>query len=1365
MKHHLPNNKLKFAPVFIFVFASLLLCVFWNPNLALAFSGAGSGTGGDPYIITTCTQLQEMKDALSATYQLGNDFDCTGFDPQSNGKGFIPVGTAGTPFTGTLDGNSKTISNFLINRPLENDVGLFGYVSAANVHSFTIGGSVTGKMSTGGVIGRMAGVATIDGVTSDIDVVSDGSNTLGNGTGGLIGYVVVSSNLTTITNNTVTGNITVTTGGAAKYIGGISGCIASDNVVFSGNIVSGNLTVTSNIASEIGGLLGDLYGTEISSSSFSGDMIVDGGSGLVDWIGGLAGRAYAEMEMTDSFFSGDLDILTQSRVEAVGGLLGESMEPTNVTTSYFSGNFTIDIDSYTDYGVGGLVGWYSYGGTISDSYFEGIMTVDAAEGLYDGVGGLVGYAEDIVTISSSYFDGTFYGTGGLAEYGVGGLAGYLYYGGTIENSYFAGTLTIDVTGDIYEGIGGLVGSIDDALYINSSYFEGTLSATTDDYIDYGIGGLIGWGEYGGEINDSHFKGDISVISTYDNIYGIGGLIGQTDAVMDVDSSYFRGNIEVTSADAVIAAGGLAGYYYYAGTITNSYAAGSITAHAGADDAERIGGLVGYADDVLAISDSFAFMDISATSDDYAVESIGGLVGESGYPATIDMSWAGGSLTADAGGSVSYVGGLVGREVDSLGISNSFGVYDFSLTSGTSSVTNVGAVFGGGVTATFSNSYYDGTASSPYICTGVDNPDPAGCTTNAGSSFFKNSSTGSLFGAWDFVGTWLTHLLFFPTLIDPALQVEPIVTTGPASNIDDVSATLEGSIEDEGVIPVTERGFEYGISTGVYDDTVSEAVAGTGDYDLDISGLTCATTYYYRAYASHEFGADYGDEETFDTDACAPGTQTLTVAKAGAGDGTITSSPAGINCGVDCSEAYADSTVVTLTATAAGGSTFIGWSGDCAGVSTCDVTMDGTKSATATFDLIPEEEEDGGSGGGGYYIPPSLPVTPISPTPPTYTSPPSTPGGSSTPPDSSSPPSADTDNPGEVLPPVPVGSSDTPTPPAVEAPGNGIVEAINSTTRTTREFSKTPVAQNLTRAVIVVPLAASTILLLTALAAGVPLLNLLSYFFFFIPQFFRWRRTPRPWGSVYDSVTKRPIPFAKVDILSTEKRRLESTITDAQGRYGFLVSGEALSSHGRQIALAAHQSNYTFPSAEHPTANEQILYPHIYQGGLVYENDLTANFDLPMDPLKHLRNPLPYFGILSIGANNILTSLSNVLFFAGMVFGLTSYALDPRPVNLIPVAIILFTAILRAIGFKLKSFGLVKDKATGAPLPFSLVALYNRNGERVNFTVSDEKGRYFLLAPKGKYTLRVYTPANVSPVRQIEKNMSLNKGWLSEPVAI
>ncbi len=80
----------------------------------------------------------------------------------------------------------------------------------------------------------------------------------------------------------------------------------------------------------------------------------------------------------------------------------------------------------------------------------------------------------------------------------------------------------------------------------------------------------------------------------------------------------------------------------------------------------------------------------------------------------------------------------------------------------------------------------------------------------------------------------------------------------------------------------------------------------------------------------------------------PGNYTLTVTKAGAGSGTVTSTPSGINCGGTCSASYSNGTSVTLTATAASGSAFAGWSGACSGTGACTVSMTAARSVTATF---------------------------------------------------------------------------------------------------------------------------------------------------------------------------------------------------------------------------------------------------------------------------------------------------------------------------------------------------------------------------------------------------------------------------------
>jgi subtilisin family serine protease len=80
--------------------------------------------------------------------------------------------------------------------------------------------------------------------------------------------------------------------------------------------------------------------------------------------------------------------------------------------------------------------------------------------------------------------------------------------------------------------------------------------------------------------------------------------------------------------------------------------------------------------------------------------------------------------------------------------------------------------------------------------------------------------------------------------------------------------------------------------------------------------------------------------------------TLTVTKTSSGDGTVTSTPTGITCGVDCSGDYAGGTSVTLTAAADTGSTFVGFSGGgCSGTGPCTVIVNADTTVTATYSKI------------------------------------------------------------------------------------------------------------------------------------------------------------------------------------------------------------------------------------------------------------------------------------------------------------------------------------------------------------------------------------------------------------------------------
>ncbi|MBX3324742.1 MAG: hypothetical protein U0223_00255 [Nitrospira sp.] len=77
--------------------------------------------------------------------------------------------------------------------------------------------------------------------------------------------------------------------------------------------------------------------------------------------------------------------------------------------------------------------------------------------------------------------------------------------------------------------------------------------------------------------------------------------------------------------------------------------------------------------------------------------------------------------------------------------------------------------------------------------------------------------------------------------------------------------------------------------------------------------------------------------------------TLTVVKSGTGSGTITSAPAGADCGTTCTLEVAPGTAVTLTATPTTGNSVAGWGDACTTASaTCAVTVTADRTVTVSF---------------------------------------------------------------------------------------------------------------------------------------------------------------------------------------------------------------------------------------------------------------------------------------------------------------------------------------------------------------------------------------------------------------------------------
>lgn len=185
---------------------------------------------------------------------------------------------------------------------------------------------------------------------------------------------------------------------------------------------------------------------------------------------------------------------------------------------------------------------------------------------------------------------------------------------------------------------------------------------------------------------------------------------------------------------------------------------------------------------------------------------------------------------------------------------------------------------------------------------------------------------------------------------------PAITQAPAT----LAASGTAAVQFQTVSGATSYLVEWATDPGFAGAQSTETSGGSANIQLTASGR-----HYVRVRARNRFGLG-GPSATRTIDVLTD--VQLTVNGAGSGNGTVTSTPPGISCTIatgstsnDCTETYAQGTMVTLSASAANGSAFAGWSGACTG-SSCQVEMTAARTVTSTFNstimvsLVPNAAE-------------------------------------------------------------------------------------------------------------------------------------------------------------------------------------------------------------------------------------------------------------------------------------------------------------------------------------------------------------------------------------------------------------------------
>jgi hypothetical protein len=528
--------------------------------------------------------LHAVRYNLDGSYILMNDLDSTtaGYavlaGPIANGgKGWQPIGYrnwdgqqwTGEGFGGTFDGQGYEIRDLFINRPDENEVGLFGSVDEGGIikNISVMNADVTGNDGVGGLLG-MNWYGTVSDSYSTGSVTGNGKDD--EGVGGLLGmnwYGIV-------TNSYSSGSVT-----GESFTGGLVGGNLGGTVTNSYS--SGNVTGNE----DVGGLVGmNMYGT-VSDSYSTGSATGNGG------VGGLVG-ANSLGTVRNSYYNYDEVLINSENIITIGALFGADFEEWLANGKFLDVNERLYKEGsyYVINNINDFKQLLAFGQDSSLKFrLKNDLDLATAPNFYipylagefDGNGhkisnlsfnfdfvsqaevGLFGYLASDGRVTKVGVENVNISAG----YGVGGLVGF--NDGTVTNSYSSGSLTGNGI------VGGLVGFNDGT--VSNSYSSG--SVTGDEY----VGGLVGYSIMG-TVSNSYSSGSV----TGDEY--VGGLVGYS-IMGTVSNSYSSGSV---TGDEYV--GGLVGYSIM-GTVSNSYSSGSVTGD------EYVGGLVGRSDYSI-VSNSF-----------------------------------------------------------------------------------------------------------------------------------------------------------------------------------------------------------------------------------------------------------------------------------------------------------------------------------------------------------------------------------------------------------------------------------------------------------------------------------------------------------------------------------------------------------------------------------------------------------------------------------------------------------------------------------------------------------------------------------------------------------------------------------------
>jgi hypothetical protein len=263
----------------------------------------------------------------------------------------------------------------------------------------------------------------------------------------------------------------------------------------------------------------------------------------------------------------------------------------------------------------------------------------------------------------------------------------------------------------------------------------------------------------------------------------------------------------------------------------------------------------------------------------------------------------------------------------------------------------------------------------------------------------------------------------------------------------------------------------------------------------------------------------------------------------------------------------------------------------------------------------------------------------------------------------------------------------------------------------------------------------------------------------------FRKKRKPWGTVYDSVTKRPLDPAYVTI-TKDGVEVSDAITDLDGRFGFFVPPG-------KYTLTAGKTNYAFPSKNLAGKEKDELYESLYQGNEVENKEGEVIMkNIPLDPVtfdwnEFEKNKQNLFRLYSEKERKWKVGFDYV-YKVGFFGALLAAIFNGNYLNYAFVGFYGLINIYQTFFIAKRMAVSLKYAGSNEPIPYSIVKLFSAEaGNQVKSVVSDQLGRFYLLVGPGKYYMTVDAKLPDASYKTIYKSeiMDLKDGIVPKDIIV